>query len=88
MNYDYLLEPTRTGYSAMVTDFPPAAIVVTGSTREEIAMRMARSMKAAIEFLNSESISVPPPRPYKGEIPPDCELISAQHKTTHTPVGG
>ena len=88
MDYDYLIGPTRTGYNAYVPDFPPAAVVAAGSTREDTVMRITRSMETVIDFLHSEGISVPPPRAYVGEIPPGFKLVSAQHKATPTPVGG
>ena len=78
MDYDYLIGPAANkGYNAYIPDFPPAAVVAVGKTREETAMRMARAMKTTVEFLHSKGISVPLPRSYVGEIPPGFELVSA-----------
>ena len=78
MNYDYLIGPAANkGYNAYIPDFPPAAVVAVGKTREKTATRMARAMKVAVEFLHSKGIPVPPPRAYAGEIPPGFELVSA-----------
>lgn len=73
MRYAYVIEKTRTGYSAYIPDLP--GCIATGRTKPVVAKRLSGAVRMHLNGMREDGQRPPKPSAHVGHVMPAARVL-------------